>query len=192
MSVVALAGRRIDALGTDTSRFPLTSVPLVRDRLRDELQRIKTRTLLCSAACGADLLASRVAIDLGIRVRLILPFAVARFRETSVVDRPGDWGPPFDQIAEHVSARGDLQIVEASGDESAAYAAVNRSILDQSQQLAAETGVEAVAIIVWEGQSRGKGDLTEAFRDEARKRGLRVLDVLTLDEPESGLRSPVR
>jgi hypothetical protein len=178
---VALAGRRIDAVGADIARFPLARVPLVRERLREELRQIQPRALICSAACGADLLASRVAIDLDIQVRLILPFAAERFRETSVADRPGDWGPAFDQMVEHVRAHGDLQIVETGGDESEAYAAVNRSILDQAQQLAAHAGVEAIALIVWEGRSRGKGDLTEAFRDDARKRRMRVLEVLTLE-----------
>ena len=181
MSVVALAGRRIDASGTEIPRFPLPRVPLVREHLREEFQRLQTRTLVCSAACGADLLGGQVAMDLNLGVKLILPFDVARFRVTSVIDRPGDWGPAFDQIVEHVRALGDLQIVETGGDESEAYARVNRSILDEAQQLAAHSGVEAIALIVWEGASRGKGDLTEAFRDDAQKRSLRVLEVLTLD-----------
>jgi len=177
--VVASAGRRIDAAGSTTLRFPLARVPLVRERLREEFQRLQPTTLVCSAACGADLLVVDVAIELAVRVTVILPFAVARFRETSVVDRPGDWGPMFDRVVKHVHAHGDLSIVEPHDDESEAYAAVNLAILDRAQRLAAHAGAEAVALIVWEGQSRGKGDLTEAFRDEARTRGLRVLEALT-------------
>jgi hypothetical protein len=187
MRVVALAGRRIDAPGTTTSRFPLAKVPLVRARLREEFQALQAKALVCSAACGADLVAGQVAIDLAIRVKLILPFEVARFRETSVVDRPGDWGPTFDQIVEHARAQDDLQIIDSRGDESEAYATVNSSILDNAQQLAAQANVEAVALIVWEGESRGKGDLTEAFRESAEKRRLRVLEVLTLDTTKNRL-----
>jgi hypothetical protein len=60
-----------------------------------------------------------------------------------------------------------------------AYAAANVKILSEAQDLAQQTGVDLVAVRVWEGNSRGEGDLTEAFGDEARERGLPVLDVLT-------------
>ena len=90
--IVALAGRRIDKPDADAPRFPLTSVDLVRGRLHHLLSVKKVTTLVCSAACGADLLALAAARDLGIRRRVILPFTRERFRVTSVVDRPGDWG----------------------------------------------------------------------------------------------------
>ena len=36
--------------------------------------------------------------DLGMPFRIVLPFDKKTFRETSVVDRPGDWGPRYDRI----------------------------------------------------------------------------------------------
>ncbi len=41
-AVVALAGRRIDASGSDSPRFPLENVPLVRRRLRHGRSRHPT------------------------------------------------------------------------------------------------------------------------------------------------------
>ena len=96
--VVALAGRRIDAAGSSVSRFSLSDVALVRERLRHQLRAAKPEIVVCSAACGADLLALDVAMRLGIRRRVILPFGVKDFREHSVIDRPGDWGTLFDQL----------------------------------------------------------------------------------------------
>ena len=91
--------------------------------------------LISSAACGADLLALDVARHAGIRRRLILPFAIDRFRESSVVDRPGNWGPLFDGLIADATAHDDLVILEA-GDGDEAFAATNLAILDEGERLA--------------------------------------------------------
>src|SRR5947209_320182 len=94
--VIALAGRRIDAPNAETPRFPLENREKVGNRIRDFLAEHGATALVCSAACGADLLALEAAEELGLRRRILLPFAPDRFRATSVTDRPGEWGPLFD------------------------------------------------------------------------------------------------
>lgn len=74
-AVVALVGRRIDAVDTNESRFPLEAVPTVRRRLADLFVRERAVTIVCSAACGADLLALEEAERLGLRRRIVLPFS---------------------------------------------------------------------------------------------------------------------
>src|SRR5438067_9574049 len=101
--IVALSGRRIDAANADTPRFPLKNVALVRERIAALLQENVT-AFVSSGACGGDLLALDQAGALGIRRRLVLPFSAARFRATSVVDRPGDWGPVYDEVVRAVRA----------------------------------------------------------------------------------------
>src|SRR5947199_10201537 len=104
-NIVALAGRRIDPADAETARFPLRNVELVRDHLRKVLKgRI---ALVCSAACGADLIALEEASDEGIRCKVILPFTEDEFRKTSVVDRPGDWGKQFDRLIAKTRHAGD-------------------------------------------------------------------------------------
>jgi hypothetical protein len=99
-SIIALAGRRIDASGTTPPRFPLSNVEEVRSRLAGAFVRLHAVGLVCSGACGADLVALEAAEQLGMRRRVVLPFVPDRFRKSSVVDRPGDWGRVFDrQIA---------------------------------------------------------------------------------------------
>src|SRR5947209_15289312 len=88
-AVVALVGRRIDGIGTNPPRFPVENVPIVRERIANMLIKERAIALVCSAACGASLLALEEAGRLGIRRRIVLPFSPDRFRETSVVDRPG-------------------------------------------------------------------------------------------------------
>jgi hypothetical protein len=180
MTVIALAGRRVDAADAPTSRFPPAHVPAVRERIRAELKRLSAGALVCSAACGADLVALDAAGELGIRRRVVLPFEASRFRKTSVVDRGEEWGPLFDRVMADLRARNDVVTLEVAGDEAASYAAANTMILDEARAVAAVAGDDVVAVLVWEGASRGKDDVTDAFGREARHRGVPVLQVLTV------------
>jgi hypothetical protein len=178
--IIALAGRRVDPTDATPARFPLEQAGSVLERVRSLLRDAGTTTLVGSGACGADLLAMRAAGELGLRRRMVLSFEPARFRVESVVDRPGDWGPLFDQISEGLAASGDLIVLEQDGDPDAAYAATNVAILDEARRLAREQGSGVVAVVVWDGQSRGPKDLTADFAHQARARGLTVAEVSTL------------
>jgi hypothetical protein len=178
-SVVALAGRRIDAENTNSVRLPLARVPLVRKRLTELFTAENVATIVCSAACGADLIALEVAGKLKLRRRVILPFAPERFRKTSVVDRPGRWGEDFDRVIAEVQAKGDLVVLSVVGsNDGEAYQAANRAIIREVQKLA-EPG-RGLAVIVWEGGPRSNSDTTEAFRALAEKAGFSQRFVLTV------------
>jgi hypothetical protein len=179
--VIAVAGRRIDAVASQEKHFPLERVPEVRAQIR-ELLEARATAVVGAAACGADLLALTEAGDLGLRRRVVLPFERARFRSTSVTDRPGDWGALYDRVLDEVEAAGELVIIDSSdgdGDDER-YAAANRIILDEAVSLAAALRRPAAALLIWDGKSRGPDDLTESFGLEARKRGLSMLEVKTI------------
>jgi hypothetical protein len=187
MAILALAGRRIDAPGAP-ARFPLAALDVVRERLRALLVEREISTLVCSAACGVDLLALEAAGALGLRRRVVLPFAAERFRETSVTDRPGDWAKLYDDVLAALQGCEDLVILEASPAGDSAYAAANAAILDHAEEFVrAGAGdgehEELFAAIAWDGASRGAGDLTVQFRDLALGRGLLVIELSTLPDP---------
>jgi hypothetical protein len=176
--IIALAGRRIDAADAKPPRFPLHNVGIVKTRIRASLESRGATTLVCSAACGADLIALKEAGLLALRRRVVLPFERQRFRDTSVADRPGDWAVLYDQILDQVEAAGDLVIAtDASNGE--AYAATNRRILDEAMSLGQQFPEPVTAMLIWEGTARGSNDLTASFGVEARNRGLPVVDVRT-------------
>lgn len=177
--IIALAGRRIDAPGSQPERFPLERVPAVRDALRARFLERPTCALVSSAACGADLLALELAEELEIPAFVVLPFAAKRFRTSSVTDRPGDWGALFDRIVERARRADRLIVHEEVGEGSAAYAAVNRAILDEAAKLGTRLGLATTAVLVWDGRSRGDGDFTDAFGALAREMGMEVLQVPT-------------
>jgi len=178
--IIALAGRRIDAPGAPP-RFPATAEKAVAERIRSFLAAHNAAALVGSAACGADLIAQEQARALGLERHVVLPFDPAKFRETSVTDRPGNWGPRYDAILEATPATA-VHVLERTGDDDA-YAAVNAALLDQATVLAGDAPEGALrpvlAVIVWEGSTRGDGDLTADFAARARSRGIPVSEILT-------------
>lgn len=178
--VAAVAGRRIDPPGASARRFPAGREPAVKAALRSLLIDLDALAVVCSAACGADILALETAGELGLRRLVILPFDANRFRQTSVADRPGDWGVRFDKIIAEVAARGDLIVLGlAEGDQ--AYRGASREILERTKALAATLSAEARAIVVWEGSSRGPGDMTLLFLEQATDIGMPVRQIITID-----------
>jgi hypothetical protein len=182
-SIIALAGRRIDVPGTTPPRFPLSQVEEVRSRLAGAFARLHAVGLVCSGACGADLVALEAAEQLGMRRRIVLPFAPERFRKSSVVDRPGDWGRVYDrQIAAAAKSDG-LVVLDLGGEDDRAYAAANEAIIRETLRLA-RTAEQArsyrlVALLVWEGIRRQGSDATAAFGELAQKAGFEVITIPT-------------
>lgn len=178
-AVLALAGRRVDAPDAQPSRFPAASIRQVQSRITEQFREERAATLVCSAACGADLLALAAADQLGIRSRIVLPFDREVFRRTSVTDRPGDWGEQYDRILDNVESRDDLVLLGMTEDDAGAYAAANEAILDEAVRLAQNDGGHVVALVVWDEQSRGSTDMTQRFQQSAERRGIPVRSVPT-------------
>ncbi len=196
-TIIAFAGRRIDEPDATTPRFPLTQVAVVRGQIEAVFLREHVKTLICSAACGADLIALQVAQNLGIAYRIVLPFAPEEFRVTSVMDRPGseewNWGMLFDQAIDEAKRKGGLVVIEKGEDRYAEYQAVNHAILDAAlEEGRMPTDVSTAklppnnqnvqAVIAWDGHPRGPRDLTLHFAEDARSRGLVVKEILTLQK----------
>ena len=196
-TIIAFAGRLIDAPDETIPRFPLAQVAVVRGQIEALFLREHVKTLICSAACGADLIALQVAQNLGIAYRIVLPFAPEKFRVTSVMDRPHtgewNWGVLFDQVIGVAQENGELVVVETSKDRHAGYQAVNCAILDEAQRYTRDQIIQSAkesseeihtvqAVIVWDGHPRGPRDLTRHFAEEARTRGLAVKEILTFQK----------
>jgi len=185
-AVVALGGRRIDAEPTSTARFPFDQVDRVGMEIADRLRRTRAVALVCSAACGADLIALETAQQMGLPTRIVLPFSATRFRETSVVDRPHPefWGSMFDRATSAARAHGDLIELDAVEADDA-YSMANGVIIREARKLAGvknqERSLRLIALVVWEGASRGPDDNTNKFVQLAQESGFRIEQVLTLD-----------
>jgi hypothetical protein len=181
-SVIALAGRRIDAEQAETKRFPLEAVETVGARLDALFTAEHAVALVSSAACGADLIALHVATRRELRRRVVLPSEPRVFLEMSVIDRPGGWGPIFDRIIGEVHGHGDLVVAVPPADRSDLYHYGNEMIIAEACRLAVEigAGTRKVAVVVWEGESHEGLDITEDFRRTALARQYELREILTL------------
>jgi hypothetical protein len=179
--IMALAGRRIDSVDAQQQRFPSDpkNLDIVKEQIRSTLQAYGAVALVSSAACGADLLALSEAGSLGLRRRIVLPFDRGKFRATSVTDHPGQWGSLYDTVLDDVAAKGDLLVLNLSPDDRS-YAKANQVILDEALSLGQLLKQPVTAVLVWDGRSRGPGDLTEEFGLLARKKGFPIVEVMTL------------
>jgi hypothetical protein len=176
----ALVGRRIDPPDAERIRFPLRNREIVRTRLLALFDTPLAGTLVCSAGCGADLLALDAARQCKWRRRVILPFDGVRFRETSVTDRPGDWGELYDRTLQEISRIGDV-VTESAPPDREPYAFANDRILEEALRIAAIEGKEPAAVVVWDGEDYGSGDLSASFAAVARSKGIDVVQVSTLE-----------
>ena len=61
-----------------------------------------------------------------------------------------------------------------------AFVVANRAILDETLMLAKASGDRAAVALVWDSNSKGEGDHTEALGKTAREHNLDVLEVSTL------------
>jgi len=152
---------------------------MVRERLR-ALLAANPSALVCSAACGADLIALDEAGKLDVPRRVVLPFARERFRETSVTDRPGDWGPLFDRIMDELEITSDVIVLSYDAADPDAYAGANAAILKEAERISRVTSQPLLAVLVWDGRSRGDDDLTAAFAETAKLKGHAISEIPTL------------
>lgn len=183
-SIVAVAGRRIDAADAQTARFPYGNADAVRAAFARTLENAAAMLVLASAACGSDLLALDAASVVGIRTRIIIPFPPDVFRETSVADRPypAYWGGLYDRLIAEARGRGELVILDRNRNDPGAYEAANQAILAEALLAASKEAPPArpVAVIAWEGAPRGDDDATDDFRRAALQRGFTIEQVSTL------------
>lgn len=174
-SVVALAGRRVDALHDDYRAFPLDEVYRVSAEIAAYLERVAPIALVSAAACGADLVALRAAGFLGIRRMVVLPYNRNLFRKTSVRDRPGDWDD-YDQIISEIVAEAGVEELGFEEPNPAAFRAVNKAIFVRASAL----GYPVRACVVWEGAAQEGVDYTAEFKEFAQDRGIPVDEISTL------------
>ena len=167
--IVAIAGRRIDALDAKEKRFPLEMEETVFVRIHNFFRKNKVGILVSSAACGADLLAQKAARKLRIERHIILPFEREKFRKTSVTDRPDDWGKLFDEVCNEGERKGNLIVLEGfEDDEEKAYSAVTKEILKRAKKLQSKDE-KVLAVAVWEGEAKDESDETASFIEQAKK-----------------------
>jgi len=184
--IVILAGRRIDAEDAGARRFPVDQIKRVREEIKLFFVENNPHWLVCSGACGADLIALDVTVELNMPAKMILPFDADTFRSTSVTDRKGNWGILFDSIHDELNEKENVIILNFTKDDKDAYEKTNVAILKIADALfkkketfdpAAE---KKVALIIWEGAPKNYNDTTDHFRKLAIESGYTIREINSL------------
>ena len=175
-AIAALAGRRIDAQDSDVQRFPLAEADHIFEKLLRRFRQEHVVRLVCSAACGADILALEAANILMIPTTIVLPFAPYVFRRVSVTDRPGNWGERFDRLVQAALKNDGLIELGLDVADENAYVIANHRIIEAA--LGAGKS-RKLAFIVWEGHSRGRDDTTAEFLKTALFHGFEKKSIIT-------------
>jgi uncharacterized protein (DUF2384 family) len=164
--------------------FRRANVDLVTRRLADLFRSETGVALVCSAACGADIVALEEAERQRLRFRTVLPFELSRFRQTSVTDRGEEWGTRFDRVADLADKSGDLVVLDdEQEDDDWLFAVANSRIRKEAAMLARsllDLGLRLLAAAVWEGQPRAGNDLTWNFLQAAEAEGFEIRSILTM------------
>jgi hypothetical protein len=183
--IVALAGRRIDADDAEEKNFPLENVAKVKAVLKDFFMVHQPKTLVCSAACGSDLIALEVAGELGIHRIMVLPFLPDVFKKKSVTDRPGNWEEIFNKAYNEMRSREEVIVLHYDTEAPNVYHQTNLAILNKAENLLETTTLvngenkKIMAVIVWDGKSRKNNDVTAHFLQEAERRNIPLKEIFT-------------
>lgn len=181
-AVLALTGRLIDAPGAAEKRFPLENVARVQAEIASLFTSRPIGLLVCSAACGADLLSLDVARQTVVPSLIVLPYEKDRFRRDSVNSRPGAWEPLFDAFVSDAEARGCLVIMTPPQGMSP-YDAATPEIVHRAKMATAKDGSPLLALAVWDGKPRGEDDHTAIFLRMAADEGAEILPYINTASP---------
>lgn len=104
--VLAFAGHMIDEPGRSPPRFPSEIEPAVREAIHEYFKQLSPVAVVCSAACGGDILCAEEALTRDIPVYIILPFEDRdEFVEQSVVRGGIGWIERFERVCACASAK---------------------------------------------------------------------------------------
>jgi hypothetical protein len=178
-TIVALAGRRIDPPHAKTTRFPARNIERVRNDICRELKNQHAQWLVSSAAAGADLLAVKAAIDLGIASRIVLSPGVREFEQMSVEDRGSYWTQEFENAISAIVPE-NIACIPAEPDVADTFRMINERILSDAVAFSVSRSAKLVCVAVWDGVRRGKDDFSADFVERAVTRGLPVTHISTV------------
>lgn len=192
LQLLVFAGHVPDLAGTPP-RFPMESIPQVREALRKKLEQLDARVGLVSAAAGADLLfIEAMQKRPGASYHVVLPWSEVEFARTSVMpfEPPQTepfWKPLFQRALEGAATVRELgQVYEPSGDIGWEFTQeVSAGIALLTARM---SRLDVQPIALWDGQpGRGAGG-TESFIELWKQQLHLEPQVVDLPQQSSGQR----
>jgi len=153
--VAVFCGHMIDREGRAVPRFPAFAEDSVAGRIENWLAANPVKTVFAGAACGADILFLEAALEAGIEIHILLPFAAEEFVKTSVAHGGGEWVGRFHRVFDKAAS---LTIVneDVADADGSVFDFTNRLVAAQGVLHADAHGMRARGLAVWNGL-RGDG-----------------------------------
>jgi hypothetical protein len=170
--IVVFGGVQIDRPGLASPRFPDGQVDDVADRVRRLLASLQPRMVVGAAASGADLIILGEAVRLNVEPRIVLPFPVDRFEQTSVASRGPEWVRRYRHVIE--ARRDKVEILDEVEDDDV-YLRTNGRLIERGRELAADG--EGLIVLVLRPADNDGGSVTDDLARRAELAGLLVLDL---------------
>ncbi len=182
---IMFTGHMVDLPGRAKPRFPQHAEAVAWGAIRDAITRARKLTRgrivgIASGARGGDLLFHEACRLFGIEHRMVLPFPVDDFIETSVAGVPnGGWEQMFRDNWESLPPSQREILLDAKADNG--YALCNARMIELAQEMA-----ESYAVIaLWDGKAGdgpgGTGEQVEAIRRIGGKAD--IIDAAILLDP---------
>ena len=189
LQLIVFAGHLADS-PKSPGRFPVESVPLVREMLRKKLDEMQARVGFVSAAAGADLLFIEALRERpGANYHLVLPWSEQEFLRSSVqpfepVSAPL-WEPMYREAVKHGATVRELgQLSEPDDDMGWRY--TQEVTAGLAFQTARVSHLDVQPLCLWDRRVKGGSGGTASFVEfwsECLDRKPIVLDLPTGQEP---------
>ena len=180
-SVVVFTGHMIDRDDRPGARFPPKLEPMVKDAIRQCLNKLNAGFGYASGACGSDILFHEVMAERKGESHVILPYEKERFIKDSVeIVRGGDWAKRLDKVMAQAMDTQELSRQSQMGS-GISYEFANLMLHGLASVRAEQLETKLVPVAVWDGKSGTGVGGTAGTVERWRQLGLHV-EVINLEE----------
>jgi class 3 adenylate cyclase/tetratricopeptide (TPR) repeat protein len=184
--VVVFAGHGLDRPG-DPPRFPADPAleEEVRRAIRHELDALESTIGYCSPGCGSDILFGELMRERGAELHVVLPFSEEDFcaeRVTYGLSAYASWRRRYEELGGFPRLTRHFATTEEYLSDWVLYDFAGTFMQGLALTRAAQVGVEAVAVVVQDPESRTAAEGLAAFVANWRRTGreLRLIDLAGL------------
>lgn len=189
--VIIFSGHRVDSASRTSPRFPAEKEPLVRDLIKQKLEK-EIASLgsspivgIAGAASGGDIIFHEVCAELNIPTKIYLAVPQREYIVASVADSEGDWIERFHAITKNAS----VEILSKEG-ANPDWLAANRSydVWQRANLWMLHSGLaidnNAILIALWNKKTGDGPGGTDGMISRAGERGMpvRIIDAARLLE----------
>lgn len=187
-TVIAFMGQTIHGMGKSPG-IDRADEAMLRDQIRNLLEKHKVKIAFGALACGADLMIAEEVLNQNGELNVILPFSREEFKRTSVSPAGPEWEEKFDRALERAASVYEI-VEDAYTGYDLLYEACSLQIMGLAYLRSQTLGSQAYQVALWNGQPSASPGGTAAAMQRWEALGQKNL-VIPVPEPRSKGVAPV-